>query len=66
MIDRFQVEGRRRRRDAGQGVLPGRDFYTGGAHKWPCGPKEVSVLFVSPEVPIGQATFGRPAPLTPR
>jgi len=23
------------------------DFYTGSAHKWPCGPKEVGVLFVS-------------------
>ena len=24
------------------------DFYTGSSHKWPCGPKEVGVLFVSP------------------
>ena len=23
------------------------DFYTGSAHKWPCGPKETGVLFVS-------------------
>jgi selenocysteine lyase/cysteine desulfurase len=23
------------------------DFYTGSAHKWPCGPKECGVLFVS-------------------
>jgi selenocysteine lyase/cysteine desulfurase len=23
------------------------DFYTGSAHKWPCGPKEAGVLFVS-------------------
>ncbi len=23
------------------------DFYTGSAHKWPCGPKEVGVLFVN-------------------
>jgi selenocysteine lyase/cysteine desulfurase len=23
------------------------DFYSGSAHKWPCGPKEVGVLFVS-------------------
>jgi selenocysteine lyase/cysteine desulfurase len=23
------------------------DFYTGSSHKWPCGPKEVGVLFVS-------------------
>jgi len=23
------------------------DFYTGSAHKWPCGPKEVGVLFIS-------------------
>jgi selenocysteine lyase/cysteine desulfurase len=23
------------------------DFYTGSAHKWPCGPKEVGVLYVS-------------------
>jgi selenocysteine lyase/cysteine desulfurase len=26
------------------------DFYTGSAHKWPCGPKEVGVLFVSSRV----------------
>ncbi len=25
------------------------DFYTGSGHKWPCGPKEVGVLYVSPE-----------------
>jgi selenocysteine lyase/cysteine desulfurase len=25
----------------------GPDFYTGSAHKWPCGPKEAGVLFVS-------------------
>jgi selenocysteine lyase/cysteine desulfurase len=24
----------------------GADFYTGSAHKWPCGPKETGVLFV--------------------
>jgi selenocysteine lyase/cysteine desulfurase len=23
------------------------DFYTGSAHKWPCGPKEVGVLYVN-------------------
>jgi selenocysteine lyase/cysteine desulfurase len=23
------------------------DFYSGSAHKWPCGPKEVGVLFIS-------------------
>jgi isopenicillin-N epimerase len=23
------------------------DFYTGSAHKWPCGPKEVGILFVN-------------------
>jgi cysteine desulfurase/selenocysteine lyase len=23
------------------------DFYTGSAHKWPCGPKEMGVLFVA-------------------
>jgi selenocysteine lyase/cysteine desulfurase len=23
------------------------DFYTGSAHKWPCGPKEAGVLFVN-------------------
>ena len=23
------------------------DFYTGSSHKWPCGPKEIGVLFVS-------------------
>jgi isopenicillin-N epimerase len=26
------------------------DFYTGSAHKWPCGPKEVGVLFVAKAV----------------
>jgi selenocysteine lyase/cysteine desulfurase len=26
------------------------DFYTGSAHKWPCGPKEAGVLFVSRRV----------------
>jgi selenocysteine lyase/cysteine desulfurase len=26
------------------------DFYTGSAHKWPCGPKETGVLFVSAAV----------------
>ena len=26
------------------------DFYTGSAHKWPCGPKEAGVLFVSSRV----------------
>jgi isopenicillin-N epimerase len=26
------------------------DFYTGSAHKWPCGPKENGVLFVSKRV----------------
>lgn len=26
------------------------DFYTGSAHKWPCGPKECGVLFVSRRV----------------
>ena len=26
------------------------DFYTGSAHKWPCGPKETGVLFVSKRV----------------
>jgi isopenicillin-N epimerase len=26
------------------------DFYTGSAHKWPCGPKEAGVLFVSKRV----------------
>ncbi len=24
------------------------DFYSGSGHKWPCGPKEVGVLYVSP------------------
>src|SRR4030095_5351624 len=23
------------------------DFYTGSAHKWPCGPKEVGVLYIN-------------------
>ena len=26
------------------------DFYTGSAHKWPCGPKETGVLFVNARV----------------
>lgn len=26
------------------------DFYSGSAHKWPCGPKEVGVLYVNREV----------------
>jgi selenocysteine lyase/cysteine desulfurase len=26
------------------------DFYSGSAHKWPCGPKEVGVLFVNRDV----------------
>jgi isopenicillin-N epimerase len=26
------------------------DFYTGSAHKWPCGPKEMGVLFVAKAV----------------
>ena len=26
------------------------DFYTGSAHKWPCGPKEVGVLFINRDV----------------
>jgi isopenicillin-N epimerase len=26
------------------------DFYSGSAHKWPCGPKEVGVLYVDREV----------------
>jgi isopenicillin-N epimerase len=26
------------------------DFYSGSAHKWPCGPKETGVLFVNKEV----------------
>lgn len=26
------------------------DFYTGSAHKWPCGPKEVGVLYVNARV----------------
>ena len=26
------------------------DFYTGSAHKWPCGPKEAGVLFVSSRI----------------
>lgn len=26
------------------------DFYTGSAHKWPCGPKECGVLFVAKDV----------------
>jgi selenocysteine lyase/cysteine desulfurase len=26
------------------------DFYTGSAHKWPCGPKEVGLLYVSSRV----------------
>ena len=26
------------------------DFYTGSAHKWPCGPKETGVLYVNREV----------------
>ena len=28
----------------------GADFYSGSAHKWPCGPKETGVLFVRREV----------------
>lgn len=28
----------------------GADFYSGSAHKWPCGPKEAGVLFVSSRV----------------
>ena len=28
----------------------GADFYTGSAHKWPCGPKETGVLFVNAAV----------------
>jgi isopenicillin-N epimerase len=26
------------------------DFYSGSAHKWPCGPKEIGVLYVNREV----------------
>lgn len=26
------------------------DFYSGSAHKWPCGPKETGVLYVNPRV----------------
>ena len=26
------------------------DFYTGSAHKWPCGPKEVGLLYVNARV----------------
>ncbi len=26
------------------------DFYTGSAHKWPCGPKEVGVLYINKSV----------------
>ncbi len=26
------------------------DFYSGSAHKWPCGPKEIGVLFINREV----------------
>jgi len=26
------------------------DFYTGSAHKWPCGPKEIGLLYVNREV----------------
>ena len=26
------------------------DFYTGSAHKWPCGPKEIGVLFIRQSV----------------
>jgi len=26
------------------------DFFTGSAHKWPCGPREVGVLFVSRQI----------------
>ena len=28
----------------------GADFYTGSAHKWPCGPKEAGILYVGPGV----------------
>ncbi len=28
------------------------DFYTGSAHKWPCGPKEAGVLFVNQAVQV--------------
>lgn len=28
----------------------GPDFYSGSAHKWPCGPKEIGVLYVRREV----------------
>ncbi len=26
------------------------DFYSGSAHKWPCGPKETGILYVNPRV----------------
>jgi selenocysteine lyase/cysteine desulfurase len=31
-------------------VALGADFYSGSAHKWPCGPKETGVLYVSARV----------------
>jgi selenocysteine lyase/cysteine desulfurase len=31
-------------------VAMGTDFYTGSVHKWPCGPKEIGLLYVRREV----------------
>jgi len=49
------------------------DFFTGSAHKWPCGPREVGVLYMRhaiaavalgtpPSYPIAAAALGTPAP----
>jgi selenocysteine lyase/cysteine desulfurase len=39
------------------------DFFTGSAHKWPCGPREVGVLFIRRSLTAGSA--GAQASATP-